>query len=169
MTIHSTNPFAADDPDPARRLRGRLGGAVTLWTSGSDADRAGLTVGSLMIALGPRPVALALVDPDSDLLMALRATGRAVVHWLGWQDRELADVFAGVFPAPGGPFRTTEWEQTSYGPRMRTAQTFAEVALDTERDVGWSTELTVGLERIVLGVDVSALEHRRGRYREVEH
>ena len=34
MTIHSEHPFLDPDADPVRRLRGRLGGAVTLWTSG---------------------------------------------------------------------------------------------------------------------------------------
>ena len=36
MTIHDTHPFADPDPDPARRLRGRLTGTVALLT----ADRA---------------------------------------------------------------------------------------------------------------------------------
>ena len=40
MTIHSTHPFADPDPDPSRRLRGRLTGTVALLTS----DGAGLTV-----------------------------------------------------------------------------------------------------------------------------
>ena len=52
MTIHTEHPFQDPDVDPVRRLRGRLGGAVTLWTSGgasADRDaggaaRAGLTV-----------------------------------------------------------------------------------------------------------------------------
>ena len=33
MTIHDTHPFADPHPDPVRRFRGRLGGAVTLWTA----------------------------------------------------------------------------------------------------------------------------------------
>ena len=39
MTIHTEHPFLDPEPDPVRRLRGRLGGAVTLWTAG-DADAA---------------------------------------------------------------------------------------------------------------------------------
>ena len=36
MTIHSEHPFLEPEAerDPVRRLRGRLGGAVTLWTAG---------------------------------------------------------------------------------------------------------------------------------------
>ena len=51
MTIHTTHPFADPDPDPVRRLRGRLGGAVTLWTSSGAAGDAGLTITSLMVGV----------------------------------------------------------------------------------------------------------------------
>ena len=37
MTIHSRHPFADPEPDEVRRFRGRLGGAVTLWTTGEGA------------------------------------------------------------------------------------------------------------------------------------
>ena len=63
MTIHSTHPFADPDPDPARRLRGRLGGAVSLWTAGEPEETrgwAGLTVSSLMLAGGEPARLLAL-------------------------------------------------------------------------------------------------------------
>ena len=121
MTIHSTHPFADADPDPARRFRGRVGGVVTLWTSGAADERAGLAVTSLMIALGPEPSALALVDPDSELLEVLRETGRAVVQPLAWGDRQLAEAFAGTAPAPGGPFRQATFTPTGDGPRLARA------------------------------------------------
>ena len=73
MTIHSEHPFAAPEPerDPVRRLRGRLGGTVTLWTAGEGSNRSGLTVSSLMIASGDPGHALALVDPDSVYVRSL--------------------------------------------------------------------------------------------------
>lgn len=168
MTIHSSHPFADADPDPARRFRGRLGGAVTLWTAGSpagdDADRAGLTITSMMVALGPTPTGLALVDPDSDLLAVLRDTRRGVVQLLSWPDRRLAEAFAGTAPAPGGPFRQAAFTATPYGPRLASATTWADVALAGEREVGWSVEVSVTLDRVVVGEQPDPLLHRRGRF-----
>ncbi|MBM0127804.1 flavin reductase family protein [Pimelobacter simplex] len=164
MTIHSTHPFADADPDPARRFRGRVGGAVTLWTAGDEHDRAGLTVTSLMVALGPEPSVLALLDPDSDLLEALRTSGHGVVQLLAWADRQLAEAFAGTAPAPGGPFRQAPFVAEHHGPRLASATTWAGVRLAAEREVGWSVEVTAVLERVVVGDDDDPLLHRRGRF-----
>lgn len=164
MTIHSTHPFADDRPDPVRRLRGRLGGAVTLWTAGEGAGRAGLTVTSLMVALGEQARLLALLDPDSDLLEALRDTGTAVVQLLAWPDRQLAEAFAGTAPAPGGPFRQATFLTTDHGPRLASALTWADVRLEGEREVGWSVEVSVVVEHAEVGEDDDPLLHRRGRF-----
>jgi flavin reductase (DIM6/NTAB) family NADH-FMN oxidoreductase RutF len=164
MTIHTGHPFADADPDPARRFRGRVGGAVTLWTAGEGATRAGLTVTSLMVALGPEPSVLALLDPDSDLLAELRDSGRAVVQLLTWADRQLAEAFAGTAPAPGGPFRQAEFTPTPYGPLLVGAATHAGVSLAGEREVGWSVEVQVALDDVVVGGDEQPLLHRRGRF-----
>ncbi|HVK28376.1 MAG TPA: flavin reductase family protein [Nocardioides sp.] len=167
MTIHTTHPFADDRPDPVRRLRGRLGGAVTLWTAGDGPDRAGLTVTSLMAALGEEARLLALLDPDSDLLEVLRDSGRAVVQLLSWPDRQLAEAFAGTAPAPGGPFRQAEFLTTPHGPRLASAGTWADVRLEGEREVGWSVEVSVLVEHAEVGAEDDPLLHRRGRFHRV--
>lgn len=169
MTIHSEHPFLEpeSDRDPVRRFRGRLGGAVTLWTAGAgDApqDRAGLTVSSIMVAGGDPARVLALLDPDSDLTERLLDTGRAVVHLLGWEHRDLADVFAGVAPAPGGMFRSAEFEPTTWGPRLVSAPAWAGVSLESTGEVGWSTLVTCVLHDVTIGEDLEPLVHRRGRY-----
>ena len=165
MTIHTSHPFADAEPDPARRFRGRVGGGVTLWTAGEGADRTGLTVTSLMVALGPAPGLLALLDPDSDLLAGLRDSGRAVVHVLSWRDRQLAEAFAGTAPAPGGPFRQAEFTATPYGPLLAGTSAHAFVSLVGEREVGWSTEVEVGIDEVTVGAEEDPpLLHRRGRF-----
>jgi len=166
VTIHSEHPFLEpeSDRDPVRRLRGRLGGSVTLWTSGDESDRVGLTVSSLMVAAGEPGRVLALVDPDSDLSDRLRDTGRAVVQLLGWEDRGLADAFAGTAPAPGGPFRMAEFERTPWGPRLVGSTVWAGVSLESVAEAGWSALVTCTIDEVTIGDDVPPLVHRRGRY-----
>jgi flavin reductase (DIM6/NTAB) family NADH-FMN oxidoreductase RutF len=164
MTIHSSNPFATD-PDPVRRFRGRLGGAVSLWTSGAGAARAGLTVSSVMVANGEPARLLGLLDPDATLTEELLRTGLGVVQLLEWSDRALADAFGGVAPAPGGPFATGSWEDTPHGPVLAD-RTHALVAVESAVEVGWSLLVTTTIGQVVMVADHRPLEHRRGRYRE---
>lgn len=164
MTIHSEHPFLDPEPDPVRRWRGRLGGAVSLWTCGEGAARAGLTVSSLLVANGDPARVLALVDPDSDLADGLAATGRAVVQLLTWEHRDLAEAFAGSAPAPGGLFRQAEFEQTRWGPRLVGAETWLGVSLEGSVEVGWSRLVTCAVDDVTLGEDGPVLVHRRGRY-----
>ena len=164
MTIHTSHPFADPEPDPARRLRGRLGGAVSLWTAGDEDGRAGLTVSSLLLAGGEPARLLALVDPDSDLADVVERTGRAVVSLLSWPHRDLAEAFAGQAPAPGGPFRMADFEDTAYGPALVGATSRAIVEVESSVEVGWSTLLTCTIVDLAIAEDDSPLLHRRGRY-----
>ncbi len=164
MTIHNTHPFADAEPDPVRRLRGRLGGTVTLWTAGQDADRVGLTVTSLMVAHGEPARLLVLLDPISDLAEALGVGDRAVVQTLDWPHRDLADAFAGTAPAPGGPFRQASFVDTEWGPRLDPVGAWAGVTVESIGEVGWSSLLTCLVEEIEVGGDAAPMIHRRGRY-----
>jgi flavin reductase (DIM6/NTAB) family NADH-FMN oxidoreductase RutF len=162
MTIHSTNPFA-DEPDPVRRFRGRLGGTVSLWTSGDEQTRAGLTVSWVMVANGSPGRLIGLLDPDTSLAETLEDTGLGVVQLLEWGDRDLAEAFGGIGPAPGGPFTLGTWTQTTHGPALAN-RTRALVRLESTTEVGWSTLAIVTIEEIVMVEDYQPLEHRRGRY-----
>jgi flavin reductase (DIM6/NTAB) family NADH-FMN oxidoreductase RutF len=168
VTIHSSHPFDSPDADrdPARRLRGRVGATVSLWTSGSGRDRAGLTVSSYLVAAGDPSRIVAVLHPESELLERLEETGTAVVALLDWRHRDLADVFAGVMPSPGGPFRSGEWQDTAWGPRLPSLSTWAGVRLDVAatRDVGWSRLVVAVFVHVELGEDAEPLVHRRGRY-----
>lgn len=170
MTIHSEHPFLPPDSerDPVRRLRGRLGGAVTLWTSGTGEDRAGLTVSSLMVAGGDPGRVLALLDPDSDLRETLDDTGCAVVALLEWEHRGLADIFAGTAPAPGGQFAQASWTETTWGPRPDSAPSWVGVRLESSVEAGWSTLVTCTIEHAEIGEEREPLVHRRGRYQKLQ-
>ena len=158
MTIHTEHPFMDPAADPVRRLRGRLGGAVTLWTSGDPAaggTRAGLTVSSVMVAGGEPGRAARPGRPG--LLAARRARGdrpgRRTPPAVGAPRPR-----RGRSPArcrrPGGLFTTGEWEQTDYGPRLVTALTWATVEAESFESVGWS-DLVIARDR--------RGRHRRGR------
>jgi flavin reductase (DIM6/NTAB) family NADH-FMN oxidoreductase RutF len=178
VTIHQEHPFAEPEPrrDPVRRLRGRLGGAVSLWTTGSGTGRAGLTVSSVLVAPGEPAHLLGLVDPDSDLAEALSRTGTAAVQLLHWEHRDLADAFAGLAPAPGGPFRSAAWRETGWGPVLAGVTTWAGIRLTgPATPIGWSVLLDGLVEHVEVGPDpedvgehggaaAAPLLHRRGRY-----
>lgn len=168
MTIHSSHPFeeAAADRDPVRRFRGRAGAAVSLWTSGEGIERVGLTVTSFLVAAGDPAKVVVLLHPDADLLDRLMETSVGVVSLLEWRHRELAEVFAGLFPAPGGPFRSLEWDQTTWGPRLTSAPSWLGVRIDpgSQREVGWSVLLEGVIEHCEVGEEGTPLLHRRGRY-----
>jgi flavin reductase (DIM6/NTAB) family NADH-FMN oxidoreductase RutF len=91
-----------------------------------------------------------------------------VVQLLTWDDRDLAEMFAGTAPAPGGMFRQAEFVATEWGPRLATATTWAGVRLESEQEVGWSTMVTTVVEHLEVGEDAEPLRHHRGRYTRVD-
>ena len=110
---------------------------------------------------------LGLLDPDADLTERLLATGRGVVQLLAWDDRDLAEMFAGTAPAPGGAFRQSDFVATEWGPRLASATTWAGVRVEAQQAVGWSTLVTTTVDHLEAGDDegdAEPLRHHRGRY-----
>ena len=166
MTIHSTDPFATPEPErsPVRRLRGRLPAAVTLWTAFQDGRPAGLTVSSTVVIDGDPGRLLGVLDDESELYGAITAGHRFAVIPLGKADSQLADRFAGLLPAPGGPFADGEWEPTEFGP-VRPGQTWAGCGLDEVRELGWGVLVEATIARVELALEPEEpLLHHRGRY-----
>jgi flavin reductase (DIM6/NTAB) family NADH-FMN oxidoreductase RutF len=170
--IHTTDPFATPERDrsPVRRLRGGLPAAVTLWTATDPGGGpAGLTVSSTLVADGEPGRLLGLVDAESELWAAIEASGRFAVTPLGPAQRQLADRFAGLLPAPGGPFRSGDWRETPYGAVPAESSRWAGCRLDAAREYGWALLVEATIEHIALGEDRPAapLVHFRGRYHEL--
>ena len=95
---------------------------------------------------------LALLDPDADLTETLLATGRGVVQLLAWEHRDLAEMFAGTAPAPGGMFRQAEFEQTGVGPAARRRRRPGPAyGSRRQQTVGWSTLVTSVVEQLEVG------------------
>jgi len=162
--IHSDDPFATPEPDRSlvRRLRGRLAGAVTLWTAPGPA---GLTVSSTLVADGDPGRVLGLIDEESDLWEAVRAGGRFAVTVLGAGDQQLADRFAGLMPAPGGLFTGGAWTDTDFGTVPAGAGTWAGCRLESHRPCGWALLVEGIIETVRLDRAAAPLLHVRGRYR----
>ncbi|GGF38404.1 hypothetical protein GCM10011519_10010 [Marmoricola endophyticus] len=167
MTIHDSHPFATPegDRDPLRRFRGRTPAPVSLWTTGEGPARSGLTVSSFLVADGEPARVLGLVDEDSELWDA--EPERLVVALLSAGQEYLADVFAGLAPSPGGPFRQGSWEQSEWGPVPDGAAGWLGVRRVPEppRHVGWGLLVEAVVEQVRLGPADDVLLHARGRYR----
>jgi 3-hydroxy-9,10-secoandrosta-1,3,5(10)-triene-9,17-dione monooxygenase reductase component len=163
VTIHSTDPFATPDEEKSavRRLRGRLAAPVTLWTA---AGPAGLTVSSALVADGDPGRMLGLIDDESDFWEAVEESRRFAVVVLTPADRQLADRFAGLMPAPGGLFAGDDWADTEFGPVPSGARTWAGCRLESSRVVGWALLVEAVIERVEAGPSADPLIHYRGRY-----
>jgi flavin reductase (DIM6/NTAB) family NADH-FMN oxidoreductase RutF len=168
VTIHNEHPFAPSEGDrsPVRRLRARLGSPVTVFTAEHEKNRTGLTVSSVLVVDGEPGAIIAVIDPLSDLWDVLSASNMAVCNVLNWNQRQLADAFGYVAPAPGGPFRLAEWTDTEWGPSLVGASAWAGCRL-SERpvaEVGWGIQLQLTIEYVEIGPDGDGLSHHRGRY-----
>ncbi len=164
MTIHGTDPFATPENarSPVRRLRGRLPAAVTLWTAPGPA---GLTVSSVLVVDGEPARLLGLVDEESALWPAVQAAGVFAVAPLGTPHRQVADRFAGLLPAPGGPFRGAQWRETGYGPVLADLGTWAGCRLVDARPLGFGLLVEATIAHVEIGAaDPDPLLHYRGRY-----
>lgn len=169
MTIHSSHPFLPprDQREPVRRLRGRLPAPVSIWTSTDGERRDGWTISSMMVANGEPGEIVALVNEDADWWDLFRETGRACVNVLASGQGAVSDVFARTAPSPGGVFRTGEWSDGDFGPRLAGASAWVDVSLvDADPEtVGWGLLVRARIDDIELVDDVPALQHLAGRYR----
>lgn len=148
---------------------------VTLWTTYADSRPVGWTVSSVLVADGPEPALVGLLDPDADLTEAITGEGetgidgKVAVSLLGWQHRRLPDAFAGLAPAPGGPFKLASWIDTEFGPVLTDAPGWLGATVLEARPLGWSTLTTARIDRVEIGPDDDQLlGHLRGRYLPVE-
>lgn len=168
VTIHSEHPFLPPEEarNPVRRFRGRLSLPVSVWAADRNGRRAGWTVSSMLVADGEPAEVLGLLDEDADLADLLADGGTLTISLLGGVHRGLADAFAGVAPAPGGPFRLGHWSDTDWGPVLADAPAWLGARLsDHEGHAGWTLLLRAVIEHveIVDGAD-EVLGYLRGRY-----
>jgi 3-hydroxy-9,10-secoandrosta-1,3,5(10)-triene-9,17-dione monooxygenase reductase component len=169
VTINASDPFATPDEAKStiRRLRGRLPSAVSLWTARDAGGRpAGLTMSSTVLVDGDPGRVLGVLDEESTLWDALRSgDGRFAVAPLREGDGQLADIFAGLMPSPGGPFVAHAWQETAWGPVLEGVTGWAGCRVDAARPMGWGLLVEATVEHIeITERDPAPLLHYRGRY-----
>lgn len=164
MTIHTEHPFADPQRDPLRAFRGQLVAPVTVWATDGPRGPVGLTVSSLLAVPGEVGRLIGLLDPLSELTESLLENERATVSVLPQSRQGLAEIFAGLAPAPGGRFAATEWGQTQWGPVLGLASTWAGVRLESSRELGYSLEVSCLIEQVEIQAATPPLVHFRGRY-----
>ena len=170
VTIHHSHPFEAGEQDrnPLRRFRGRMTSPVSIWAATSGGRRAGWTLSSFIVADGDPGEVIGLVDEESALADILPETTAVTVNLLGWNQRMLADAFAGVAPAPGGPFSLAAWNDTDWGPVLTNSLGWIGARLRPDPDhAGWGLLLRAVVERVEIQANPAdeLLCYVRGRYR----
>lgn len=170
MTIHTEHPFlpADGERDPVRRWRGRMPAPVSVWATHAEPRPVGWTVSSFLLADGEPAEVLGLVDSDSDFADALAESGRFVVNLLGWPHRGLAEVFAGLAPAPGGAFTVGSWSDSAWGPVLDDGAGWLGVSVPARppERAGWGLLVRGVVEHVELAEPPAAgvLGSFRGRY-----
>jgi flavin reductase (DIM6/NTAB) family NADH-FMN oxidoreductase RutF len=170
VTIHHSHPFsvAEQDRNPLRRFRGRMASPVSIWAATANGTRAGWTLSSFLVADGDPAEAIGLIDEESPLADVLADTATLTINLLGWKQRALADAFAGVAPAPGGPFGHAAWQNSDWGPVLEGSQGWIGARLKPDPDhAGWGLLLRAVVERVEIQSDPAddLLCYVRGRYR----
>jgi flavin reductase (DIM6/NTAB) family NADH-FMN oxidoreductase RutF len=173
VSIHSEHPFLppTDARDPVRRLRGRLPLPVSVWTTELDGRRVGWAVSSMLLGEGEPAEVLGLLDEDAELADALQQTRTFAVSLLGWAQRNLADAFAGVMPAPGGAFRLGQWTDTTWGPVLAgcTGWVGARLVDGEPGHAGWSLLVRATVEHVQVDEPSDGvLGYLHGRYRQLD-
>jgi flavin reductase (DIM6/NTAB) family NADH-FMN oxidoreductase RutF len=170
VTIHHSHPFAVGEQDrnPLRRFRGRMASPVSIWAASANGARAGWTLSSFLVADGDPGEVIGLIDEESPLVDVLRKSPTLTVNLLGWGQRALADAFAGVAPAPGGPFSLTAWQDTDWGPVLESSLGWIGARLKPDSDhAGWGLLVRAEVERVEIPSDPAEdlMCYVRGRYR----
>ena len=170
VTIHHSHPFAVGEQDrnPLRRFRGRMASPVSIWAATAHGTRAGWTLSSFLVADGDPGEVIGLIDEESPLADVLAESPTLTISLLGWGQRALADAFAGVAPAPGGPFALSNWQDTDWGPVLEDSLGWIGARLKADPDhAGWGLLLRAVVERVEIQPDAAddLLCYVRGRYR----
>lgn len=109
--------------DQFRQGMRRLAGAVTVVTTGTGDDVAGLTATAVCSLTAEPPRLLACLNTNGESFELLRRYKRFCVNVIGGDDLWIAETFAGMRPSSvGGKFAAGEWIwDEDCSPRLESA------------------------------------------------
>jgi flavin reductase (DIM6/NTAB) family NADH-FMN oxidoreductase RutF len=168
--VHYEDPFQtpAGSRDPAKRFRGALAKGVTIWTAGREKNAVGLTVSSMMVAEGDPSHVLGLINDTTDLYESIIATERFVIHVALATETNLAEIFAGSRPAPGGAFAALDTSDSEWGPVIASLPTRAYCTFVHETEPGFQKLIQGRIDEIDIGEPEEPSIHYRGHYRRLD-
>jgi flavin reductase (DIM6/NTAB) family NADH-FMN oxidoreductase RutF len=123
---------------------------------------------SVLVADGEPPQVLGLMKDTTDLFEAIRGSETFVVHVAPEGDANLADIFAGLRPNPGGPFADLEVSRSEWGPVITRLQNRCYCRLADAQTAGYHRLVRAEIEKIELADMDAPLVYFRGRYRKLE-
>lgn len=137
---------------------------MTIFTSGDEMTRTGLTVSSMVVVEGEPGLVQAVVGPTTDLWDLVEESGRFVVHVCAADDRDLAQVFAGLRPSPGGVFAGVDVAQSDWGPVLQRLGNRAFCTFLDKRESGYSGLVTGRIDRVAISNLTDPLVYFRGNF-----
>jgi len=117
---------------------GAVATGVSVVTTEGLAGRFGLTVSAISSVSAEPPMLLACVNRKSPAVVAIDRNGRFAVNVLGFNNKDVAEVFAGR-PQSGKPydFDRHDWEEGSMGqPLLTDATASFECEIECSQDAG---------------------------------
>jgi flavin reductase (DIM6/NTAB) family NADH-FMN oxidoreductase RutF len=122
----------------------------------------------MMVAEGDPSHVLGLISDTTDLYEIIVSSGRFVIHVVTDREANLADVFAGTRPAPGGAFASLDTSVSKWGPVISGLAARAYCTLVDETEPGFQKLIRGRIDDIDIGEPEGPLIHYRGRYRRLD-
>jgi flavin reductase (DIM6/NTAB) family NADH-FMN oxidoreductase RutF len=117
------------------------------------------------LAEGDPSLIVGLVNDTTPLYDTIVETERFVVHVLDASARRVAEVFAGLFPSPGGIFSGVKFHDGHYGPLLDDFPNRALCRLQRIDEAGFQRIVRGVVDEFEVAVAEDPLVYFRGRFR----
>ena len=109
-----------------------------------------------------------MVGPTTDLWHIAAENGHFVIHICRYEDRQTADVFAGLSPSPGGVFAGMAVTESQWGPVLTDLPDRAYCSFVSRDEVGWSGVVVGTIDQVEVSDLDDPMVHFRSGYRRLD-